>query len=334
MEELEKKHPYRRNKMREELKNYFSEMLAKLGLSHIEGTFEEQWLSSNGLKLYTVVFPSGENKPTIVFIPGTSVYALCYAELLHNLNQAGINVLSFDPRGQGQSQAKPGDYTIMEHTKDALSLVKYARERFKGPVFVMGSSQGGIEAFYLALSYDQIDGVICHNLADLADPESIRLTRFGLKELPKGKFPKSYAYLARLLMLFTYYSSKLFPRIPVWIPFYLDLKNEPMRVFHNAWNFIKQDPLTLKFITLRAFGSLSHTPLPKPIAELKTPILVLHSSLDHIFPEDYILKIYHQITCEKEIKIYPDLPHLITIEYVPQILPDIINWIKKRHPDK
>jgi len=316
--------------MKEELKNYFSELMRKLGLSYVEGSFEEQWLESNGLKLYTVVFPSGEGKPTIVFIPGTSVYALCYAELLYGLNQAGINVVSFDPRAQGQSEGKRGDYTIMEHTQDAISVVKYAKERFKGPVFVMGSSQGGIEAFYLALIYDQIDGVICHNLADLGDPESIRLTRFGLKKLPRGKFPKSYALIAQGLMLFTYYLSKIFPLLPIWIPLYLDLKNEPMRVFGNAWNFIKQDPLTLKFITLRAFGSLSHTPLPKPISELKTPILVIHSSLDHIFPEDYILKIYNQLTCEKEIKIYPGIPHLITIEYVPKILPDIIAWIKRQ----
>ena len=314
----------------EDFERYFQELAKKLGLEHIRGSWEDEWIENDGLKIHCVVFSHQEGAPSVVFIPGTSVYALCYAELLYGLYQEGFNVIGFDPRGQGQSGGIRGDYTIMEQVRDASAVCAYARKRFKAPVFIMGSSQGGIEAFYLSATDEPLAGAVCHNLADLADPESIRLARFGPKKKKNQNSAKSFPgiYLFQIGVKILRFFAKIFPQLRVPIASYLDLKSEPMRVFGNAWNFILQDPLTLRSITLRAMASLAYTPLPRPIPEIKTPILVLHSSLDHIFPEDYILKIFNQLTCDKEIIIYPDLPHLITIEHTDRIIPDIIRWLR------
>ncbi len=316
-----------------DFENYLDGLLDKLGLSHIKGTWEDQWIEGQAGKLYVPVFPAGPDAPTVVFIPGTSVYALCYAELLYGLMREGINVVGFDPRGQGRSGGLRGDYTIMGHVEDAKSACAYARERFGGPVFVMGSSQGGIEAFYLAATDEPVAGCICHNIADLTDDESIRLTRFGPrkagKKINQGEPLPRIAVLSAQAGIQTMSAvAKLFPLARIPIQTYLDLRKEPMRVFGNAWNFIAQDPHTLKAITVRAMSSIADTQLPKPVPEIKTPVMVLHSSGDNIFPEDYIIRLYEQLTCDKAIKIYPDLPHLITIEHVPEILPDIVEWIK------
>jgi len=312
----------------QEFERYLEQLLKKLGLSRVKGSYEDQWIQSGDITLYAPVFPAGEGKPTVVFIPGTSVYALCYAELLYGLFQAGFNVVGFDPRGQGRSGGFRGDYTVMEHVADAKAAAAYARERFRGKVFVMGSSQGGIEAFYLAATEDPgVEGVICHNMADLADPDSARLSRFG-DGVKAGRGISMKA--SRAMMQLVRMQAKLFPTARVPIATYLDLKSEPMRVFGDAWTFIKQDPLALTAITLRAMASLADAPLPRPVEEIETPVLVLHSSGDHIFPQDYIMKLYQRMRCDKEMKIYQDLPHLITIEHVPRVLPDVVEWIKRK----
>lgn len=332
--------------MKSSFEDYLKGLLSKLGLDRVAGSWEEEWLESGEVKLFAPVLVAPGARATVVFIPGTSVYALCYAELMYGLQQAGLNVVGFDPRGQGQSSGRRGDYTILEHVADARAACAYARSRFGGPVFVMGSSQGGIEAFYLAATDEPIAGVICHNLADLPDPDSLRLTRFGpgkRKERgarienrgegtasSKQETPKVMVLVARIMVRALQFFARIFPNLPVPISLYLDLKKEPMRVFGNAWEFIQQDPLCLRSITLRAMASIAGTPLPRPISEIKTPILELHSSGDNIFPTDYIQKIMARLTGDHEMKIFEGLPHLITIEHVPVILPVVVEWIRGR----
>ena len=307
---------------------YFDRLLDKLGLGAVRGTWEEGTIEAEGTRLLVVTWAAGWGAPTVVFIPGTAVYALAYGELLHALWKEGFNVVSFDPRGQGRSGGGRGDYTIREHVADARAMCRFARERFGGPVFVMGSSQGGIESFYLAATDEPVAGCICHNIADLPSPASLRLTRLGPSRKVAGWWITRM--IARVGVAMIVLLSRLFPRLQLPIGLYLDLKKEPMRVFGNAWEFIRQDPLALKSISLRAFASIASTPLPRPIGAIRTPILVLHSSGDNIFPQDYIEDIFHQLTCPKALKIYPNLPHLITIEHVAEILPDVAGWIKSR----
>ena len=251
---------------------------------------------------------------------------------MYGLWKSGINVVSLDPRGQGFSGGVRGDYTITEHVENARTVVDYARSRFKGPVFAMGSSQGGIEAFYLAASdKNGIDGAICHNIADLPNPASIRLTRLGPRNKKVGTVPtKGMIVSSRILTGMLGIIAKAFPLTKMPAALYLDLKKEKMRVYGSLWNFMKEEPLAIQAITLRAFYSLAKTPLPKPVALIKTPLFVLHSSGDNVFPEDYVTDLFNQLTCDKEIKIYKGLPHLITVEHVPTILPDVVQWIKKK----
>jgi len=156
----------------------------------------------------------------------------------------------------------------MEQVRDASAVCAYARKRFKAPVFIMGSSQGGIEAFYLSATDEPLAGAVCHNLADLADPESVRLVRFGPKKKQNSAQSSPAIYLFQIGVKILRFFAKIFPQLRVPIASYLDLKSEPMRVFGNAWNFILQDPLTLRSITLRAMASLAYTPLPRPIPEI------------------------------------------------------------------
>ncbi|MFO8057131.1 MAG: alpha/beta fold hydrolase [bacterium] len=305
---------------------YIEGLLDKLGLGHIKGSWEDARIPSGGdTELYAAVFEADAQAPSVVFIPGTSIYALCYAELLYGFYKHGINVVGFDPRGQGRSTGIRGDYTVMDHVEDAGAACAFARERFGGPVYVMGSSQGGIEAFYMAAADGVADGYICHNLAELTSAQSLRLTRFG----PAGPVSGRLKSLSPWTISSLRAAARVFPYARVPIASYLDLRKEPMKVFGDAWSFILQDPLALRSITLRAFASIAGTPLPRPVEDIQGPLLVLHSSGDHIFPEDYVMDIYNRLGCEKEIKVY-QAPHLVTIEHVPEILPDLVEWVWRK----
>ena len=299
----------------EELRTYFEELCRKRGVPSFFDRFEPDACRSGGLRLHLDILPVDPGRPTVVFMPGTNAYALLYGEFLTGLGDRGFNVVGFDPRGHGRSDGPRGSYTLPELVGDMGAAVAYARGRFGDPIVVCGSSQGGITAFYYAASGEPVHGAICHNLADLGDPESVRLTRYP--NLSRGVSP----LLVRL--------ARLLPELRVPLTAYLDLAAEPVRGMGNAKVVLHGDPLCVRHIRLKGMASLATERLPRPVETITTPILILHGSRDTIFPEDYVRGIYDRLTCRKALQIYPDLPHYFIVDEANRILPDVAAWIEE-----
>jgi len=198
---------------------------------------------------------------------------------------------------------------------DTRAGVGYARKRFNGRIAVAGSSQGGIVAFYVAATDEKLAGVVCHNVADLGDPASVRLTRN----------PALSRFMKPMLKIF----ASLAPELKIPISLYLDLEAEPMRGFGNAKVFLDQDPLAYRSIRLKSMASLASEKLPRPVEQITTPVQILHAGRDNIFPQDYVEYIYRKLTCKKSLKVYPDLPHLILTEHVDIVVPDVVKWLEE-----
>ncbi|MBK6811113.1 MAG: alpha/beta fold hydrolase [Sandaracinaceae bacterium] len=177
--------------------------------------FQSDTVASVGAQLHLDLLACDGARACVVFMPGTNAYALLYGEFLVALAEQGVHVVGFDPRGHGRSSGARGSYTLEELLSDMDAVVHFARERFGVPVFVAGSSQGGITALYYAASGATVSGAICHNIADLSQPESARLMRS----------PR----LGRLLRPHMARLARLFPELPVPMSAYLDLRAEPVR---------------------------------------------------------------------------------------------------------
>jgi pimeloyl-ACP methyl ester carboxylesterase len=258
---------------------YFDYMAQTLGYPPYHHYFKSETVMSDGLKLHVDVYEHSKKAPTIVFIPGTAIYALCYAEMLYKLGQAGFNVVGLDPRGHGQSEGVRGDYTVPELMNDVENTINFAISRFNKKVSLMGSSQGGILSFYMAARDERIDCVICQNFADLTGDETTTLTRH----------PRLFKYLR---MLIGGKAGELIPNAMIPMTAYIDMDSIPVKYFGNIRNFIENDPLAVRNISVRALQSLGHTALDKPIADIKVPVMVFQGDEDSIFPVEYTRKIY------------------------------------------
>ena len=298
----------------EQLRLYFRELSRKRGTEDYFHRFESATCYSSGLVLHLDVIEKDQNRPTVVFMPGTNAYALLYGEFLAALADRGYNVVGFDPRGHGRSGGARGSYTIPELMADMHTAVLYARDRFGDPIVVAGSSQGGITAFYYAAAGNPIAGVVCHNLADLGAPESLRLTRNPA--------------LSRRLKPLIKTVARLIPELKIPLTCYLDLKAEPVRGMGSAKTVLYEDPLTVSFIRLKGMASLAEARMPCPVEEITTPVYVLHGARDTIFPQDYIEEIFHRLRCKKTLRVYKDLPHYLIVDHIESILPDIAEWLE------
>ena len=297
------------------INGYFDYMAETLGYPPYHHYFESDTILSDGLKLHLDVYEYDKEAPTVVFIPGTAIYAMCYAEMLYKLGQSGYNVVGLDPRGHGQSEGVRGDYTVSELMNDIESTIDYAIGRFNKKVSLMGSSQGGILSLYMAARDERLDTVICQNFADLTGDETTQLTRH----------PRLFKYLR---MLIGGRAGELIQNAMIPMSAYIDMDSIPVKYFGSIRQFIENDPLAVKNISVRALQSLGHTALDKPINLITVPVMVFQGDNDSIFPVKYTKDIYDKIACKKKMIVYPNMSHALMSENVDDILPDIIAWLQ------
>jgi pimeloyl-ACP methyl ester carboxylesterase len=310
---------------REEFASYLLSLLRKIGLEEIESAyrqgslFREDSITVDGCAVRLYLFESRPEDPVVVFIPGTSVYALIYVELMHKLRNAGFNVIGFDPRGHGLSEGGRGVYTLGTLVEDAAAVISYAVERYGNSVGMMGSSQGGMAAFYTAAADPRLGAVVCHNIIAPDEPDNYRMTRW----------PPFYRVLTALIPLTGLLPRNLKDRMMTPVSAYLDLGAEPCNLFPDVKEWIKRDPLVVNAICLSALISLDSEPIARPVEEIETPVMVLHSGEDNIFPEDYVRRVFDRLRCEKEFLYLPGRAHLVTIDYVDEILPTVTDWFAR-----
>lgn len=297
------------------LPEYFDYLVAMMGLPGLMETIEGVSITNDGLNLHLDVLACDDpSAPALVFIPGTSLYALVYAEFMHKMRLMGFNVVGVDPRGHGRSEGKRGSYTMDELLSDALATVRYARERF-GRTAISGSSQGGMVAFYAAAADDELAAAICHNIAVLGETESTNITRS----------PR----LSRVLRLPTIALSHILPEIPVPLLTYLDLKAEPTKFGMSAREFVKYDPLALRSISLKSLASLATAKPAKPIEEITVPIMALQAEFDNMFSLEYTQSLYDRLTCDKEMMLLLGRTHLVMTNDADEIVPEAAAWLNR-----
>jgi alpha-beta hydrolase superfamily lysophospholipase len=297
-----------------ELKAYFERVMADRDAAVPYERFEKARVTSEGNSLHLDVIEAGIDRPTVVFIPGTSVYGLVFGDFLAALADRGVNVVSVDPRGHGRSEGPRGDYTIAGLVADGRAACRYARQRFGGPIFTCGSSQGGIVSFYLAATDEELAGAICHNAADLADRNNAKLVT-------------DHTVIAQLLRPIVLALAKIRPGLRFDVQRYYDLLS---RGDQRVKDWLAADPLSLKALSIRALASLASTRLDRPVEQITTPILILQGDRDRIFPLAFTRSLYDRLTCDKTLKVYPGIGHFLVTDHARRIAPDVVDWLEQR----
>jgi pimeloyl-ACP methyl ester carboxylesterase len=303
----------------EEGRAYAKSLLAKVGLGELYESWSEEELDLGDRKLALYHFKGAPGDPVMVFVPGTSVYALLYTEYMFKLSKQGFNVVGFDPRGHGMSTGRRGVYTLGQLVEDARAVIDHAVGIYGNKVAVSGSSQGGMVAFYCAAAEPRLKAAVCHNIIAPDEPDNERMTRWP------GMFRPLMPFLPLLQPLVDSPLGRLMT--PVYL--YLDLKAETSRLIPDVAKFLREDPLVASAVSLSALHSLASTPLEVKVEEIKTPVMVIHAGRDNIFPEDYVRRVYDRLTCEKEFFYLEDAPHLVMTDYVDDLIPPISAWLKK-----
>jgi alpha-beta hydrolase superfamily lysophospholipase len=281
--------------------------------------YEELLIQSRGVPIALSIWKGNPGAPCIVFLPGTGVHPLFYEELLDGLSRASFNVVGVHFQGHGKSPRVDQSHSFNTLVQNGRDAIRYATQRFKGPLVVLGSSQSGMVTMSLASSDDQIAAVFAHNILDPHMADSIRIT----------SFPNWLRPFRRIIVSAMNVTARLVPRLHVPIRFYLSEK----RVFRTDWmrEQYRRDPLKLSSYPLYFLASLFSADMRSLYSgQIRCPIVVIASTGDPLFPFDYIQWVYQQIKApSKELLVFDLNYHLLFNECLEEVLPRLVETFKK-----
>lgn len=274
------------------------------------GGYTEHAIQSGYATILLSVWRSAPGAPSIVFLPGTMLHPLMYDEALEALARARFNVVGVHFQGHGKSPRSREPYTFDDLIRNTQDAIGYAAAQFDGPVFLLGSSQGGILALEVASRDDRVRAVFAHNILLPQRPDAIRVTRF----------PRWLARWHRPMLALIRGAARVFPRLPVPAGAYLNLG----RAFRAAATRDRyfRDPLSLKTYPLAFLASFFSYRI-SPIS--RCPVVLICAKGDPLFPFDYQQQMYDLIEAPaKELLAFDLDHHLILNDCVAEVMPVLV----------
>jgi UDP-glucose 4-epimerase len=276
-------------------------------VERIAGRVEHALIPYRDALVHLELHVAGEGAPTIVFSPGIGAYARFYLPLLGKLCDEGFNVVGIDRPGHGLSEGRRGDCTIEEILDVVEDAVRYARERFSGPVVLAGSSLGGIISWYALTREPDVEAVVCHNIAHPAVFHEPAM-RFKVPALTR---------LARIA-----------PLAPVAIKRIADfgkLSRAP-----EILDFARReaDGIWCWKISARSAASLFTYRPPLDWSEVETPVLALIGAEDEMVSPPFAEAVVRAGRPRNlDLRIMPGLGHLLFHDHLADALPVVTDWV-------
>ena len=260
-------------------------------------------------QVHLEVQAAGDGAPTVVFSPGIGGYARFYLPVLGKLCDEGFNVVGIDRPGHGLSEGRRGDCTIEQILDVVEDAVRYSRERFGGPVVLMGSSLGGIITWYSLTREPDVEAAVCHNIAhpSVFHEPSVRPKAAALKRLrrvaPYAGVPiKQIADFGEVAQS----------------PEVLDyFRREPDRIW--CWK-----------ISARSAASLFEYEPPVAWSQVTTPALVLVGSADEMVSPDFTRQVIDASAPPNcELRVLPGMGHMLFLDHLDEALPVVVDWMRQ-----
>jgi pimeloyl-ACP methyl ester carboxylesterase len=110
-------------------------------------------VSADGVSLHAEVFGAAD-APTFVLIPGWTEALQIFDPVVRQLLERGFRVVSYDPRGQGQSDSEHGIDQSIERYADDVTAVLGACCAGSDDVIIAGHSMGGMSLVAWAATVD------------------------------------------------------------------------------------------------------------------------------------------------------------------------------------
>ena len=234
--------------------------------------------------------------PTVVMAHGMLGYGIIQARIQLPFFRAGFNVVQFDLPGMGQSGGPRGGCTISDVFNAWNDAIDFTVERFGSPVFAMGVAEDGVTCYYVTANHPHVRAISIHTLFEYGDPGGVHW---------QGSAP-----VVRLKAMGLAVSSKVMPTFSIpgheGIPFDAVFSGPGDDEYIET---LLKDPLGLQQSELRmAYSLIKRQRAPVPYNECRTPVQIIASEKNEIWPYEMVVANYNKLGGPKELVSLPNAP--------------------------
>ena len=236
------------------------------------------------------VYHRSDDAPTICAPHGLIVYGFLCARLHLAFWRAGYNVVSWDLPGFGQSGGPRYGPTIGSMIDVWRQMIDWASAQYGGEqIYVVGLAEDGITGYYASANNPNVRAISLHHLLEFGDLENIawvnprwlrRLQGWGL------------AVLERVAPWATFDAEKAVP----WDAIFSSEEDQA------AYALYQRDPLRIKRYNVHLARDLfRRRPPPVSFENCRTPVQLITSELNTIWPTHINDRALARLGCEKEL---------------------------------
>jgi alpha-beta hydrolase superfamily lysophospholipase len=272
----------------------------------LEGA-EHEFVSYRDLSVHLELHLAGPDSPTVVFHHGLGDHVRRFTPLAGRLAGAGFNVVAVDRPGHGLSQGRRGHCPLPWALDVVDASVRYARDRFGGPVILLGDSLGGITLWYSLTRGLDADAVLCHCIAH-----------------PEVDVDSSMRWKRPLMTAL----GKIAAKAPVPVRRIADYDHVALEPRTQAAFDSERDEVFNFRVTAGSAASYFNFRPDRPWSRIETPVAVWIGAEDRLVTPEFTRRAY-----EREHPpgaTYSELPgqgHQVFLDHLDQSFPRLIDWI-------
>ena len=268
--------------------DYWQQYFTPDEVQEIVANTKHTHIISRNIPIFVRIYEQPHPAPTVVMAHGMLVYGLILARLQLPFFRAGFNVVQFDLPGLGMSGGPRGGCTTTDIFHAWRTAVDFAHARYGDPLFAMGVAEDGVTCYYVNANSSKIRAMSVHTLFEYGDARGVHWVGGALKVMVQAT-GLAVANAARPTG-----SVKGTDGIP-----WGDVFGGP-----GDEEFVKTlegDPLALQKVEMRMARSLiRNQPAPVPFDRCRTPIQMIASDENRIWPYEMVVENYNRLGGPKE----------------------------------
>jgi lysophospholipase len=269
---------------------------------------DHAWVKQDGALIHLEMHEIAAGAPTVVIAHGLGDHTRRLTPLAITLGEAGFNAIGLDRRGHGISEGRRGDASLEEDFAVLRLGIAQARERFGGPVVLLGDSLGGIMIWYLLTEGADVDAVVCHDISH-----------------PDVRHDASMRYKAPLMRAL----GAVAPRLSISVRQVADYDHVALDPVTKAYFDDEIDKLFNFSVSARSAASYLAWRPPRPWEEVPTPALVIAGAEDRMVSPRFI-----EASLERSkppnttyVKV-PGAGHQLFLDDLGAAVPPLLDWVR------
>ena len=262
------------------------------------------WRSSS---IHLEVHSAAAGSPTIVIHHGLGDHVRRFTPLAGRLAEAGFNVVAVDRPGHGLSPGRRGHCPLSWALDIVESSIRYARERFGGPVLLLGDSLGGITLWYSLTRSVDADAVLCHCIGH-----------------PDVHHDPSMRWKQPLMRAF----GRIAPTAPIPVRQIADYENVALDPRTQAAFDAELDEVFNFSVTAVSAASYLGFRPDRPWTEVETPVAVWIGAEDRMVTPEFTRRSFErEAPPAAQLEVLPGMGHQVFLDHLADAFPRLLQWI-------